>query len=754
VRGQTKVSTSHLRRRALIYVRQSTLAQVRNNTESTARQYGLAEEAARLGWATTDIEVIDADLGLSGRSTEGRTGFKEIVGRVCVGEVGAIFGLEVSRLARSSADLSKLLELARLTDTLVVDADGVYDLADINDRLLLGLKGTMSEAELHILASRMDQSKRAAAARGELRLPLAAGFVRDDDGAVIIDPDQEVQAAVADLFAAFVATGSAYGVVAGFKGRRFPRRPHGDGIELSWSPLTYDRVLKVLSNPVYAGAYVFGRRRSRRSVSADGTLTTRTVTLPRADWETLLVDHHLGYITWEQFCANADRLAANRTHSGARPPREGAALCQGIIHCGGCGRPMSVHYARGEPQYDCLSSRNDQTRTRHCRSVRAATVDEPVTSSLLAALSGEQVALALAAADEVADRHTRGVRAAELAVERARYQADRAERALLACEPENRLVARTLETRFEIRLAELAEARAALVAATTAHSPLPGREELEAAVADLERLWTAPTTSDRDRKRLLRTLVADVTLLADTDPAKLRIGIRWRSGATEEILTERVTQICEARRTNPATVDVVRRLGPTTDNATLAANLNAAGHRTGTGRRFDSEAVRILRRSYGIPAPGVLGPNEATVGDIATRLAVTRSTVTAWIHEGLLTARRAGHRFCVTFGPDAQAACHARIATSPWIRRPDTQDPTSHDRTPAQLSRHLGISRDAIYTWIRCGHLPARRGPGGRTYVPFTADIEAACWHRIARSPQLPAELKARALQHITGDAL
>jgi excisionase family DNA binding protein len=754
MRGHAKVSTSHLRRRALIYVRQSTLAQVRNNTESTARQYALAEEAAQLGWAASDIEVIDADLGLSGRSTEGRTGFKEIVGRVCVGEVGAIFGLEVSRLARSSADLSKLLELARLTNTLVVDGDGVYDLADINDRLLLGLKGTMSEAELHILASRMDQSKRAAAARGELRLPLAAGYVHDDEGAVIIDPDEEVQAAVGDLFTAFVATGSAYAVVAAFNGRRFPRRPHGDGIDLSWSPLTYDRILKVLSNPVYAGAYVFGRHRSRRTVAADGTLTTRTITLPRAEWETLLFDHHPGYITWEQFCANADRLAANRTHTGARPPREGAALCQGIIHCGGCGRPMSVHYTSGEPRYDCLSSRNDQIRTRHCRSVRATTVDEPVSYVLLGALSSEQVALALAAADEVADRHTRTARAAELAVERARYQADRAERALLACEPENRLVARTLETRWETRLAELAEARAALVVATTAHSPLPGRDELEAAVADLERLWTAPTTRDRDRKRLLRTLIADVTLVTDADPAKLRIGIRWQTGATEEILTERVTQICEARRTNPTTVEVVRRLAPTTDNAALAAHLNTAGHRTGTGRRFDSEAVRILRRSYGIPTPGVLRIDEATVAEVATRLAVTRSTITAWIHEGFLTARRAGNRFCVNFGPDAQAACQARIASSPWIHPTDSQDPTSHDRTPAQLSRHLGISRDAIYTWIHCGHLPSRRGPSGRTYIPFTPDVEAACWQRITRSSQLPTDLKARALQHITGDAL
>ncbi|MFN2505316.1 MAG: recombinase family protein, partial [Acidimicrobiales bacterium] len=531
--GHVKITASHLRRVALVYVRQSTIAQVRNNTESTARQYGLAAEAARLGWATSAIEVIDADLGLSGRSTEGRTGFKEVVGRVCLGEVGAIFGLEVSRLARSSADLSKLLELARLTDTLVVDADGIYDLSDFNDRLLLGLKNTMSEAELHILAGRMDQAKRAAAARGDLRLALPAGFVHDDEGAIVIDPDCEVQAAVADLFAAFVATGSAYGVVRAFLGRRFPRRPHGSSAELSWAPLTYDRVLKVLANPTYAGAYAFGRHRSRRVVAPDGSLSTRTAAVPRAEWETLILDHHPGYITWAQFCGNEARLAANNTNSGARPAREGSALCQGIIACGGCGRPMSVHYVRGRPSYDC-TSRADAVKTPGCRSVMAVTVDEPVTRCLLAALCGEEVVLALAAADEVADRRARSTRAAELAVERARYQAERAERALVACEPENRLVARTFEGRLEARLSELVEAEAALAAAASAKAPLPPRAELEAAVADIEALWAAPTTTDRDRKRLLRTLVADVTLLADGDPAKLRIGVRWRSGTTEE----------------------------------------------------------------------------------------------------------------------------------------------------------------------------------------------------------------------------
>jgi hypothetical protein len=383
----------------------------------------------------------------------------------------------------------------------------------------LGVKGTIAETELHILAGRLDQSRRAAAARGELRWGLPAGYVHDDEGAVVFDPDQEVQATVADLFAAFVATGSAYGVVGAFAGRRFPRRPHADSAELAWGPLTYDRALKVLANPTYAGAYAFGRRRSRRAVTADGALSTRTVTVPRSEWETLILDHHPGYTTWEQYCSNQARLASNCTNTGQCPPREGSALCQGIIFCGGCGRRMDVQYVGGRPHYDCSRSRSDHTKTAACRSVRAAPIDEPVASCLLGALGGDEVALALAAADEVADRRARQVRAAELALERARYQAGRAERALLAVEPENRLVARSLEARLEGRLRELAEAESALSAAKLTRSPLPERAELEDAVSDLATLWAAPTTADRDRKRLLRALVADVTVLPDAGPA-------------------------------------------------------------------------------------------------------------------------------------------------------------------------------------------------------------------------------------------
>src|SRR5690242_9576473 len=267
-----KIDRRHLERVAVVYVRQSTLAQVREHTESTARQYALAEQAVALGWDRRDVAVIDADLGVSGRSTEGRDGFRALVSRVCLGEVGAIFGLEISRL----------LELARLTDTLLVDGDGVYDLTDFNDRLLLGLKGTMSEAELHLLAGRLQGAKRAAAARGELRTPLPVGYLHDDQGATVIDPDEEVAAAIADVFTAFTATGSAYQVVAAFTGRRFPLRAYGGAWagQLRWDRLNHARVLGILNNPCYAGAYVFGRYTSRRTVAPDGSIHSGITLLP------------------------------------------------------------------------------------------------------------------------------------------------------------------------------------------------------------------------------------------------------------------------------------------------------------------------------------------------------------------------------------------------------------------------------------------------------------------------------------------
>ncbi len=348
--------------------------------------------------------MIDTDLGISGKWGVAREGFTELVTRMCRGDVGAIFGIEITRLARSNADVARLAEFARITGTLLIDPDGVYDPADVNDRVLLGFKGTMGEMELHVMAQRLQANKRAAAQRGELRTPLPVGYIHDDAGDVVIDPDAEVQAAVRDVFAAFAACGSAYGVVAAFASRKFPLRAYGGtwAGQLRWGRLTHARVLGVLKNPGYAGAYVFGRYASCRTAGPSGTVHTAIAERPRTEWPVLIKDHHEGYITWPDYLANEARLAANRTNAGARPPREGCALCQGIISCGSCGKPMRTSYHTDQrPSYECSSYR-DRLTTPACRSVAAATVDDAVARMLLDALTPEQVALALSAADDVA----------------------------------------------------------------------------------------------------------------------------------------------------------------------------------------------------------------------------------------------------------------------------------------------------------------------------------------------------------------
>jgi hypothetical protein len=335
----------------------------------------------------------------------------------------------------------------------------------------------------------------------------------------------------------------------------------------------------------------------------------------------LIKDHHDGYITWAGYLANEAKLAANRTNAGGRPPREGRALCQGIIACGSCGKPMRTNYHTGQrPSYEC-SSRADRLTTPMCRSVAAATVDDAVAAALPDALTPEQVALALSAADQVSDRHQRVSRAAELAVERARYEADRAERAFCAVEPENRLVARSLEARWETRLAALAEAGQALEAARDSLPPPPSRADLEKLAADLPALWHAPTTSSKDRKRLLRTLIADITLLPEPAPGKARIGIRWHAGATDELTVARAVHPGTARRSPSPAVEMVRELGPATPTAELAEQLNAAGLTTGNGRPFDVKAVQWIRHACQIPAPaaGLLfqGGQELAAGLLA-----------------------------------------------------------------------------------------------------------------------------------------
>jgi predicted DNA-binding transcriptional regulator AlpA len=495
--------------------------------------------------------------------------------------------------------------------------------------------------------------------------------VRDLDGNTVTDADQEVAAAVADVFAAFQANGSAYAVVAAFKQRRFPRRAYGGAWagELRWGRLTYSRVLSVLSNPTYTGAYVFGRYRKHRVVAADGTVHETLREQPRPEWEVVIQDHHQGYISWEQYLLNQQRLAANATCCGARPPREGAALCQGIVYCGSCGRAMSTRYRlSGRADYDCAYSRGDRVATPACRLINAATVDQIVAARLLQALGPEEVALALAAADEVAERRGRVTRASELALERARFEADRAERAFQACEPENRLVARSLESRWETKLGVLAEAEAALAAVKASVPTLPPRAELEALATDLPALWAAPSTSDKDRKRLLRTLVADVTLTSQANGDELRIGIRWHSGASE-VITSRRPLPHEALRTPQPAAHLIIQLGPSMSDQQLAAQLNARGMKTGAGRPFDAAAVKWVRYTHHVPSPSPLKPGELRVDDVAARLGISLSAIYYWIEHGHLPARHCpSGQLCVSFTPEVEAACRTRIANSHQLR--------------------------------------------------------------------------------------
>jgi excisionase family DNA binding protein len=651
--------------------------------------------------------------------------------------------LEVSRLARSSAEFARLLELARLTDTLVIDADGVYDLRDVNDRLLLGLKGTLSEAELHLIASRLHGAKLAAAGRGELRFPLPIGYLWDEDGRCVKDPDEQVRAAVADLFAAFAATGSAYGVVAAFGGRGFPFRVYG-GVwagQLRFRPLIHARVVQILSNPTYAGAYAYGRRRVVHRVDPDGTVRVGSHKATRAEWLVLIKDHHEGYIDWADYLDNEAKLAANHTRAHGRPPREGEALCQGIVHCGVCGQTMGTHYRFNRYCfYDCLAARRDRLQQPGCRGISSRTVDPVVEQAFLAALAPEQIALALAAADEVTARHSRTHRAAELAVQRAHYEAERAERAFTQVEPEHRLVARTLEQRWEAKLAALTDAELALQQARAATPPVPGRDRLLAIAADLPGLWRAPGTSHRDRKRLLRTLIADVMVMPGDDDDHAVIGIRWHTGTTQQITVARYGP----GRTPAEVLDFIKARAATMHDADLAAELNAAGLTTGRGRVWDAAAVHRVRNHNGIHAPwstGACNGGEVTVKQLAARFGIAISAVYDWINAGKLDAHRTrAGRWHIPFDDRVEARCREMVASSAHLGRPNRNfdGPGPGEVTVGELAARLGISATAVLGWIHTGELQAHRTPVQRHWrISFDDTVEAHCRKLIATSARL-----------------
>lgn len=641
-----KIRVAHLARSAYLYVRQSTLRQVLENSESTKRQYALRERAIALGWPADRIVVIDSDLGRSGADAD-REGFARLVAAVGLGEVGVVLGLEVSRLARSSTDWHRLLEICALTDTLICDEDGLYDPGHFNDRLLLGLKGTMSEAELHVLRGRLLGGQRAKASRGELEMRQPVGFVLDPAGRVVLDPDAAVVAAVRTFFDTFRRTGSATATVRAFReqGLLFPRRlttgPHAG--EVAWGPLVHHRALRLLKNPRYTGAFVYGRTRAKRTATGGES----RIRLPREEWHTLLLDRHPGYITWDEYEANLRRLAENAQANGAErragPPREGPALLQGLVVCGRCGERMGVRYSmvRGEPvpEYHCQREAIEHA-TSLCARIVGASIDRAIGELLVETVSPLALEAALDVEAELAARSAEADGLRRSQVERARYEAELAQRRYLRVDPDNRLVADSLEADWNAKLRALADAQEASERARQSDRGFADpaeRARILALATDFPRLWADPTTPQRERKRMVRLLVEDVTL-ARTD--ELVVHVRFRGGATRTLHLPLPLSAPDLRRTDPAAVATLDRLLDDHTDAQAAEILNARGVRPGVADRFTAAIVVHLRHKYRLAdrftrlrARGLL-----TLPEISELLGAHPATVKVWAREGRIAS--------------------------------------------------------------------------------------------------------------------
>ena len=648
------IEVKHRSRPAYVYVRQSTLAQVRHNQESTERQYALRDKALALGWTPPAIRTLDRDLGVSGAQTAGREDFKTLVADVSMGQVGAVFALEVSRLARSNLDWHRLLELCALTDTLVIDADGCYDPADFNDGLLLGLKGTMAQAELHFLLGRLLGGKLNKAQKGELRHPLPVGFVYDDENRVVLDPDAEVRGAIELAFRAFLETGSAYAVVKRFatRGLRFPKRSYGgawDG-KLVWGNLTHSRVCGLLRNPCYAGTYTYGRYQYRRQITPQGEVSKHTQRVAMSEWRVNLPAHHEGYLTWEEFLANQDRLAKNRTNAGAPilngPAREGLALLQGLMLCGTCGRALTVRY-RGNgglyPVYLCSGQRRDARATRDCMILRCDLLDTAIAAQALQALKPAELDLALATLQELETRDQVVLRQWHMRIERAEYEAALAERRYQEVDPSQRLVASTLERRWNDTLLSVEDLKKQYTdfEQQKARVATPEQKAQVLALAqDLPRLWHAPTTQARDRKRMLRLLIKDITVEKQHGARQAILHVRWQGGACGDVTVQIPAPVWESRR-NPDTVVMrVRDLAKTMTDSQIVAELNRCGETSATGRRHTMHTISWIRWKYKIPGPSLKRPEELTVKELAARLRVQPSVIYYWITRGMIDVRR------------------------------------------------------------------------------------------------------------------
>ena len=615
MRGDSRIRSEHSARDAYVYVRQSSPGQVLKNTESGRRQRDLVGLAQSLGWPLSRIRVLDDDQGKSGQTATNRSAFKQMAGAVSAGEVGIVIGLQISRVGRNAAELFPLIEVCGLTRTLVADEQGVYDPNDSNDRMMLGLKVTISEAEVAGIRAQLQGARWSKAGRGELRRSLPAGYVWDENGQVAMDPDERVRSAFRSLFSRFRETGSALGLARAWNrdGLKFPTRPSRGrwGARVVWKELGTRHCNHVLNNAFYAGAYFYGARRAR-TVLDPQTLSRKTVIQKVAmeDWEVLIREDHEGYISWEDFLRNQEILRENWNlpQGGAGVPRSGGALLQGIAFCGACGRRLTMRYSgrRQEATYACAWHTN-RGEFRYCLSIQALRVDPWVQERILEAIAPLGLEAAIAAVEEI-ERRSEDLRQQwEHRIEQAKYEAGLAQRRYEAVDPDNRLVAGNLEREWEGKLRDV-EALSKEYQERCALRPVrfsdQDRDRVRALAKDLPRLWRAKSTKPSDRKRILRLLIKEIWLSTERRHGPVCVKIHWQTGAVTEGEIEAATTIAQRKKLPESVVTRVRELrAESKTSGEIADQLNAEGRRTAVGTRFTRCGINYVLRSRGITGP-------------------------------------------------------------------------------------------------------------------------------------------------------
>jgi DNA invertase Pin-like site-specific DNA recombinase len=637
--SKEKIQPEHLDRPAFVYVRQSNPGQVRHHHESRRLQYGLAEHARALGWR--DVIVIDDDQGKSATSTAGRVGFQRLVATVGLGQAGAIFGIDVARLARNNRDWYQVLDLCGLLNTLIVDTEAIYDPRLLNDRLLLGLKGTISEAEIGWLRQRAHEALLAKARRGELVIGLPVGYVRTPDGHVEKDPDQRIQQALSLVFERFGALGSARQVLLWCRqeGIALPVvNPDGQGSShVGWHLPVYGTILRVLQNPIYAGAYAFGRTGTRTHIEAGVARKSRGHRRRRPEeWIVLLRDHHEAYIAWDSYERHQRMLADNANMRGAMAKgavRRGQGLLAGLLRCGQCGRRLHVMSPgrRGAfSRYQCVGAKLNHGALRGCLGIGGLRVDAAVESEVLRVVAPGAIEAALDTADRVADQTDATRRALELEVRHARYDAARAQRQYDAAEPEHRLVVETLERRWNAALERVTEVEQRLAAMAAEGPPRTAvdRAQLLTLAHDFPAVWRHPSNDVQLKKRLVRVLIEEIVVTMTAEPPQMTLIVHWKGGTHTQLVVRKNRAGGHRYCTDREIIDVVRELARSLADGAIARILNRLGYRTGHDNSWTAPRVASLRNGHQIPVfDRVASAGVLTMENAATGLGVSPMTI-------------------------------------------------------------------------------------------------------------------------------